>query len=167
MKTLLLQLILHQFHHQWPSPCIPDLSINTPPSLHCFSGGWRHGVGSCQGLLQQKCEKQSLPYHSETSIAASSQPIALINSAPGSPFQHERGGSPAVNPNLNGRAQSQLFRSPAVIAGEPQQLSQALQHCLGHWWPGFGGCDAQGFQCLPCLLAVLSWRGDVTCAGTH
>ena len=144
MKTSLLRLILHQLRHRWPSPHAPHLSINTPPSLHCFSGGWRHSAGSCQGLLQQKCDELSLPCCRETSTAASSQPIALINdSAPHSPFQQETGGSHAVNPNLKAGPTHSFRKAQTWLLGSPGSSPQALRHCLGRRWPGLGGCDAQ------------------------
>lgn len=57
----------------------------------------------------------------------SPQPIRSINdSAPPSPFQQERGGSLAVNPNSKGRTQSQLLGIPPE---SPVRSPPALRHC--------------------------------------
>lgn len=144
--------------------------MNTPPPLHCFSGGWGQGAGSCQGLLQQKCDQRSLPCCRETSVAASSQPIALINdSAPRSPFQKGRGRSPAVNPSLKARPSLKagpshsFWEAQMWLPGSPSSSPQALQHCLGHWWPGLGGREVPGLRRLPCPLAAPSRRDDIPC----
>lgn len=129
MKTTLLWLILHQLHHRWPFSRTPDFSINNPLSFHCFSGGWRHGAGSCQGLLQQKCDKWSLPYCRETSIAASSQPISLINNL--APFQQKRGGSLGVNPNKKAGLRPSFYEAQTWSLRSSGSSPQALQQCLG------------------------------------
>lgn len=88
----------------------------------------------------------------ESSIAASSQPVALINNA--APFQPETGGSPAATPTL--KAGPSHWEAQTWSLGSAGSSPQALRHRLRCRWPGLGGCDAQrspaSAACPACLL---------------